>query len=853
MKWGSSTYMPNREHREKSALRSLILLVASLGPTLAVATPQAARPLPAVKILLEDPGVYRVGYEDLAATGLTDWRSPSSGLSLTCDGTAVPVWVEDGGDQVFGPGDWIEFLGEHLPGDTSYLNEFSRYRAYVLRFDTADPARMTSVDEAASQAGDFSDAAVFAVDGEAWPSYRSERHFEEDLLILRLPPAPEPEEVWFWAKLAHSHREPFTHVLDLSDLEPAPDRSVSLRIHLRGWSEPRFKSAPEVADHRLEVLLNGQPLAASEWSGTRPHLLEVPSIPADRLLQGDNALALKVPSRPEGRDGANLIDVVMLNWIEIAYPRSDRVTAGQAHFELTGAARAAAQGRIENEVTAEADTQASATAAFRPVRLVSDPGTTLRVYGRNGSRISPRRIEGRDAVVSLFVPPAGETRFVATRPQDMAAPVQIVIDRPSQLAEPTNRADYIIIAHHSLIEAIQPLAELHRQRGLDTVVVDVEDVYDEFNHGVLHPRAIRSFLAFAYEHWAPPAPRFVLLVGDASWDGKNAFASDTNYADWTYRPGEGQRFVKNSSTSYAKAAELNHRNLIPTWNYTAQQGHSASDNYFVAVAGDDFVPDMAIGRFAVVEPAEVAQIVTKTINYVSDPEQGQWQSNMLFITNESTGFQRRSDSVAAQFQEQGFSPHRIYPASSEISNEHHTRRLIEALDEGQLLVHFLGHGGRYIWRTGPPDLKKNHDLFTLDHLDELQPTDRLPVVLAMTCYSAPFDHPNADSIGEKFLRVGDRGAIAVMAASWRISPSAEMGRALIEELTRPDATIGEALMRTKHRIGRNRLFVETFNLFGDPAVALALPETKTEPASLPEAPADIARAEPTGQVGSPEP
>ena len=44
------------------------------------------------------------------------------------------------------------------------------------------------------------------------------------------------------------------------------------------------------------------------------------------------------------------------------------------------------------------------------------------------------------------------------------------------------------------------------------------------------------------------------------------------------------------------------------------------------------------------------------------------------------------------------------------------------------------------------------------------------MVLSMTCYSAPFDHPSADSIGEKFLRVPGKGAVAVLAASWRNAP-----------------------------------------------------------------------------------
>ena len=41
------------------------------------------------------------------------------------------------------------------------------------------------------------------------------------------------------------------------------------------------------------------------------------------------------------------------------------------------------------------------------------------------------------------------------------------------------------------------------------------------NHGILHPKALKDFLSYAYHSWRPPAPRFVLLVGDASWDAKN--------------------------------------------------------------------------------------------------------------------------------------------------------------------------------------------------------------------------------------------------------------------------------------------------------------------------------------------
>ena len=154
-------------------------------------------------------------------------------------------------------------------------------------------------------------------------------------------------------------------------------------------------------------------------------------------------------------------------------------------------------------------------------------------------------------------------------------------------------------------------------------------------------------------------------------------------------------------------------------------------------------------------------------------------------------------------------------------NEQHTQNIVSAFDEGLLMVQFLGHGGRYIWRTGPPDLKKNHDLFTLEHLDTLTPTEKLPFVISLTCYSAPFDHPTADSIGEKLLRLEGKGAIGVFAASWRNSPSSNMGRIVMDELSAPGATIGEGLMRAKRQL-RSPTLVETYNLLGDPAISLNL-------------------------------
>ena len=75
---------------------------------------------------------------------------------------------------------------------------------------------------------------------------------------------------------------------------------------------------------------------------------------------------------------------------------------------------------------------------------------------------------------------------------------------------------------------------------------------------------------------------------------------------------------------------------------------------------------------------------------------------------------------------------KVYAKPDVTENAVHQRAIHDGIDAGRLLVHFIGHGGRYIWRTGPPDLRKNHDLFTLDDVSGLHNSGRLPMVLSMT-------------------------------------------------------------------------------------------------------------------------
>jgi hypothetical protein len=753
----------------------------------------------AFTLLVDRSGMHQLRYESLQEAAAAEEpkialaKLRSGELQLSHLGKTVPIWVADGGDGVFGPGDHLEFLGEPPRGERSAYDEQVRFNAY--RLAGCAPAPAGARHQRAALPAELPPVRELA---------RVADHLEQDKLFLRFQKwgfGDDPPERWYWAKLTQIDHAPFSLPIDLRSYDPALGK-LSLKLDLRGWSYGSGKKV-QAKDHQLEVLWNGRSLGTWESDGQYRLQVDIPELPADRIVAGKNTLGLKVPART-GSDGNQIIDVMMLNWVELEFPRRRRLEADQQLVML-------------------AERDGPSTMVFS----TQEKGELL-VYDDKGRRWDSRsyqREQGADGLVryKLAVPPDSRSlRTVAGGAFREAARVEV--DLPSQLRSTGNRADYLMIVHPSLRQALEPLAELHRKRGLTVDVVDVRDIYEEYSFGLRRPEAIRDFIKDAWHNWQPPKPRWVLLVGDASWDSRNEEVADQNYADWTYQPGESLQFVKNSSTPYADAGKKS-RDLIPAHTYETYQGHAASDNFYACVDGEDIQPDLAIGRLPIVEKEELAAIVGKIEKYLQTEAAAtpaDWQKRALFIANQEVIYQNASDKIAKEVEGE-LEIEKVYPQAETSNNKASVEALHKAFNEGQLLVHFIGHGGRYIWRTGPEDLHRNNDLFTLKDLDQLTPTEGYPFVMSMTCYSAPFDHPTADSIGEKLLRLSDKGAIAVLAAAWRNSPSTPFSTEILQQLQVPGKTIGEAVLAGKRKEQMDHDSIQQYNLLGDPALPLALP------------------------------
>ncbi|MGE5168493.1 MAG: C25 family cysteine peptidase [Deltaproteobacteria bacterium] len=750
-----------------------------------------------VHIEVKDSGVYALDYAAIitAQPGLADCRADE--LALWHQHDEVPIRVIGTKDGRFGPGASIQWLGQMLHGPESWFDQYSNVNVYQLGVAVGAPARLREIPAPAS-----------STPGSGKPEPLTRHlHFERENLMIRLGGDQmkhgEEPDVFQWAKLTPIDPKPFSFGFDLPDAELSR-ASVPLTLDFRGESNVLKppKGQAKAPDHVVAVSINGKAVQTLQWDG-RGEIRRTLEVPGNLLKPTDNTLALSVPRRADPANAQNfIIDVVMFNWADTSYPIRGDADVSSAAFSAVG--------------TAPVNL---ATSAAAPELFGSD-GTLRagRAAGKNRFRFA-----AADAKVDLY-PFAGKA----------LAPTLVrgVADgdlRHADSGYADSGYDYLIVAHPRLLDAIEPLAAYHRAHGLRVNVVDVDAIYDQFNGGIVHPRAIRDYVAWGWQHWERK-PKYLLLVGDASFDIHHDLRSDrpnaTMYAlrpeplqDELLQPGTLSSMPTSAYAHWDPA--LPNRNLIPTFQYAAPEGQGASDNGFVAVKPGSDLPQLAVGRFPVVEPAEVTAIVDKTIAYLEHRHTGAWQRDVTLIsTSEVASFKGDSDKIAADLERRGFVVDNVYTAFEEKDHARYqdARKILKHdLDKGNVLVHFLGHGGQFIWRVGPIG-----DLFTLDDVDALTNAGMYPMVLSMTCFSAPFDHPTEDSIGERFLRDPGKGAIAFFGASWMNWPNPVNSRAMIESLLTPGESIGDAIMAVKHK-ATDPVFVQMYNLLGDPAVVLSLP------------------------------
>ncbi len=717
------------------------------------------------RIELSQDGVYRISHEAMMTAGLKQPIHYAS-LSLSSMGENVPIWRDDT-DEVFGPGDTLSFIGHQARGENRFFHEYADTGVYWLTVDSdADQANVTN-----TTLNQMSDDITTS----CCVHLQQNHHAERDILYAPLTKAfGDESEFWYWGKLSSANPNPFVHEFETVDLsDEHDDTRAVLTLAFLGWSDPNRVSSND-PDHVVDIRLNDVHIGQAQWNDKQRHVIEI-EVPDDVLTSnGSNRLSLNVVQRPSDSSDENsppVIDIVYLDWMEIETFRHGRLDREEPQVRLMPVQSSSAS----------------------DISIISDVSRIDYFPVDGGRSIMSRSATPQLQAASRHVlsPENPSSAFWLVQDAAFLEPDSIGLSTSSDVLADLHQVDYLMITHPSLQDAIKPLAEFHRNNGLSVRIVNVDSLYDQFNHGHVHPNAISTFLKHVYAMQEQPVLRWVLLAGDASWFSKPGMDSD--------------QFVQ--------------RNLIPSWQFLTQHGPAASDAAFAELDSVEG-PDVAVGRFPVVSVTELEGIVDKTIRYLRENTVGPWRSRAYTINDQVAEHITRNARLSSTVEDSGFHVDGI--GSDSRNHDARLGDIRQAFDDGQLIVSFYGHGGRYMWQTGAGNIVDSAGFFDLEQIDMLQANTRLPLILSMTCNTGPFDHPNADSLAEKFLRLPDRGAIAVLSASARNSPARRFSEALFSA-SFGSQTIGETIRQVKQTHG-NPTMNALYNLMGDPALRLAVPE-----------------------------
>ena len=646
---------------------------------------------------------------------------PTSLLRLQRQGEAVPFHVEPAGS-VFGPGSVLYFFAERTASSTDYSSEV----AYEL-------VRGSGVRMGAVRAHPAGAPVVSPSTGYA--SFETNRIYQPGLL--------EAPDVWLWEAMASGVQR--TQGFTLSGVDTASGETAQLVAYFQGGSESGV-----TADHHVRLSVNGAEVGEATFSGKQSYRLDV-LVPASVLREGANELGVA----NVGDTGVS--SLVFLDRFEVSYPQAS--TAQHGVFEGVWAEGGMAE-----------------------VSGLSGSPVILRDTGPEGSAV--KWVTGFQATPGSvrFQAEAGD-RYLVVSAEGLLAP-RIGRVPLSTLKAGTNQADYLVIGPREFLEAAVPLLERRRGQGLVSRAVSFEEIASEFGKGQPSAEAIKAFLSYAWHSWQRPSPRYVLLLGDATYDPR--------------------RF---QSTSWASP-------LPALWTKTSYLW-TASDPAMAAVNGDDLLPDLSIGRLPATTGEQAEALVGKLLAW-EDAGQGLSGSAVLVADNPDLGgdFEADVEDVRASFLS-GWSTTTV--KVSELGAA--TRpAILDSFDEGASLMSYVGHGGTAVWAS--------ENVLNSWDTPSLLAQSRQPLLLTMNCLNGYFVAPNFDALPEALLKAEGRGAIAAFSPSGLSldGPAHAYHRAVMAEVTSgTHERLGDAILAAQGTYAQTGLMPELltiYQLLGDPAMRI---------------------------------
>ena len=367
------------------------------------------------------------------------------------------------------------------------------------------------------------------------------------------------------------------------------------------------------------------------------------------------------------------------------------------------------------------------------------------------------------------------------------------VSYPINLLDQSNSADYLVITTDDLITNTSLDSFAHHKanfNGFNVAVVKNSDIYQQFPD-TTHDASIKDFLVYAFYHWQSP------------------YFAD-NHLGYVLLVGEGEDLSDN---------------VIPIHKMTRYQSERRSDHWYACVNDDDedgritendYIADFIIGRFSVENHHELATITQKTINYELNLHNGDsWRKKISLVSGFAEGGDNSVkvlfDELETMTLEQNYYEIVSRLHRSEMNPSYVRNSFIQQLNNGCAIVDVCAHGNVDVWGDAQGwILFRTSDIYSLDN------NDRQPIILSFACNTADISDSLQDCLGETFLNVPNRGAIAFWGATSPVGLSDFVIQTVYENLIiRQNTSLGVSLYLA-HFLGSN--YHIDYIILGDPAL-----------------------------------
>ena len=312
--------------------------------------------------------------------------------------------------------------------------------------------------------------------------------------------------------------------------------------------------------------------------------------------------------------------------------------------------------------------------------------------------------------------------------------------------------DYIIITNEELKPEFQRLANWKTQKGVPSLIKDVEDIKDSYQGADLAEK-IHAFLKECYEKWGDGL--FVLLGGDVNIvparfyiDDNKEFPSDAYYADLNSDWNGNKNHVFKEISDNAKLDKFCYVGRAPVED-------SLETSIFVdKVLAYEQMKSVDINKQYLLNHLIVSAFIGKDNSYLS--QGGQRSLNNYFnsipdITNEWFLF----DHYNCTCRNHNLQP--IITNGEELNREHFLSALRNGGNSGLGYFHIVYHMDHSNPRCmGASVVDKGENIYASD-VDGLTNGIYQQIVISGGCKPAMFNH---DCIAESFLNNPNGGAVA---------------------------------------------------------------------------------------------